>query len=102
MSKKHLKNLKNLLKDSKYYNSMAPFPVFDTDWIKDIENKIKMIKEDEEINYDDLPVVACRYCKSLHIITDEDLNDICFRCGSKNELLEFENIYEYEKFKKSN
>ncbi len=78
---------------------MSPFPVYDTDWVKDIENKIKMIKDNNKENYDELPVVACKYCKSLHIVTDEDSNDICFRCGSKNELKEFENIFEYEKFK---
>jgi len=77
---------------------MAPFPVYDTDWVKDIEKKIKEMENEDKINYDDEPVVACKYCKSLHIRTDDDMNDICFRCGSTNELIEFKNINEYNKF----
>lgn len=80
---------------------MSPFPVYDTDYVKDVKNKINEIMESKD-NYDELPVVACRYCKSLHIVTDEDVNDICFRCGSVNELEEFKDIYEYNKFIKRN
>ncbi len=53
----------------------------------------------EQKEYDNVPVVACKYCKSLHIITDELNNDICFRCGSVNELTEFKTINDYLKFK---
>jgi len=49
-------------------------------------------------NYDKEPVVACVYCKSLHIRYDEDDNDICFRCGSVNSILEFKDIFDYEQF----
>ncbi len=80
---------------------MSPFPVYDTDYVKDVKNKINEIMESKD-NYDELPVVACKYCKSLHIVTDEDVNDICFRCGSVNELEEFKDIYEYNKFIKRN
>jgi DNA-directed RNA polymerase subunit RPC12/RpoP len=55
------------------------------------------LENEKEINYDDEPVVACKYCKSLHIVTDEVGNDICMRCGS-NELKEFKNIHEYKEF----
>jgi len=92
-----LKHLEKLLVHVNYYNSMAPFPVYDTEWVTDLENRIKIMKEDKK-DYDSEPVVACKYCKSLHIITDDVDNDVCFRCGSKNELQEFENIYEYNKF----
>jgi CTP:phosphocholine cytidylyltransferase-like protein len=76
---------------------MAPFPVYDTEYVEDVENKIKEIEMNKE-DYDKLPVVACKYCKSLHIVTDELDNNVCFRCGSVNEFQEFENIYKYEEF----
>jgi DNA-directed RNA polymerase subunit RPC12/RpoP len=56
------------------------------------------LENEKEINYDDEPVVACKYCKSLHIVTDEVDNDICMRCGSINELKSFENIHKYKEF----
>jgi len=78
---------------------MAPFPVYDTDYVKDVDKYIKMIEESRKKDYDDEPVVACRYCKSLHIVYDELDNNVCFKCGSTNELEEFKNINEYLKFK---
>lgn len=100
MNKVTLKYLKKLLKHVEHYNKLAPFPVYCTDWVKDIKNRIKLMKENE-FNYDEESVVACKYCKSLHIVDDEDMNAICFRCGSVNELQEFKDIFEYEKFVKS-
>ena len=80
----------------KYYNSMAPFPVFDTSYVNDVENKLKQIMEDKIKDYDNEPVVACRYCKSLHIKFDDLNNDVCMRCGSVNELKTYKNIYDYK------
>ncbi len=80
-----------------YFNKMAPFPVYDTDYVKDVDNKIKEIMKDKEKDYDNEPVVACKYCKSLHIVSDEFDNNVCMRCGSVNELKEFDDIYEYQK-----
>lgn len=96
MNKVTLKYLRKLLNHVTHYNKLAPFPVYDTDWVEDIKNRIKFMKDSKE-DYDELPVVACKYCKSLHIVTDEVDNDICFRCGSINDLQEFENIHEYKK-----
>lgn len=79
-----------------YYNKMAPFPVFDTEIVSNLKEKIMKIEQEE---YNNLPVVACKYCKSLHIITDELNNNICFKCGSNNELIEFKTIDQYLKFK---
>lgn len=85
----------------KYYNSMAPFPVFDTSYVNDVENKLIEIMSDKEKNYDDEPVVACRYCKSLHIVSDDIDNNICMRCGSVNELKDFKDIYQYKEWLKN-
>jgi len=65
------------------------------------ENEMKAgnTMEEKEKDYDQEPVVACKYCKSLHIVSDELDNNICMRCGSVNELTDFENIDEYLKFK---
>ncbi len=88
--------LKEQIESMEYYNQMAPFPVYDTEHIQDLRDAMDKI-EDIETNYDELPVVACKNCKSLHIVTDEDENDICMRCHSINEIVTFENIYEYKK-----
>ena len=47
------------------------------------------------VDYNKLPVMACKYCKSLHIQIDVDGNDVCMKCGSFNTIDEFENIEEY-------
>lgn len=97
-SKLILKELTNLLKHLNYYNKLAPFPVYDTDYVKDVNNKIMEIKNNKNKDYDEESVVACKYCKSLHIEYDELENDVCMKCGSVNELKEFKNIYEYKKY----
>lgn len=94
----HLNTLKKLLEHLEYYNRMAPFPVYDTEYVDNVRLKIKKMEENNKTNYDDEPVVACKYCKSLHIETDELDNDVCMKCGSVNELQTFSNIYEYQKF----
>jgi len=45
--------------------------------------------------YDAMSVVACRYCKSLHIVNDDLENDICMRCGAVNEIDIYSNIDDY-------
>lgn len=90
-----------MLEHMEYYNKMAPFPPYDTEYVEEIRNKLKTMNDDK-INYDDEPVVACKYCKSLHIITDEVDNNICFRCGSINDLIEFPNIFKYKDFVNGN
>ncbi len=99
MNKQILKHLRELSRHIEYYNNLSPFPVYCTDWLKDVNNKIKEIMENKKEDYDELPVVACKYCKSLHIVTDEVDNNICMRCGSCNEITEFENIHKYNQFK---
>jgi len=93
-----LKYLCQLRDHMNHYNSIGPFPSYDTDYVKDIENKIKQIEMNIDHDYDKDSVVACKYCKSLHIINDEYDNSYCQRCGSVNELIEFNDIFEYKKF----
>ena len=81
-----------------YYNKMAPFPVYDTEYVEEVKNTIMKLENENKIDYNDEPVVACRHCKSLHIVIDEVDNNICMRCGSVNELKEFKNIHEYKNF----
>lgn len=97
-SKIALKKYRELLKHMEYYNKLSPFPVFDTDYVDDVKNKIKEIMNDKLKDYDNEPVVACRHCKSLHVVSDEIDNTICMRCGAINELQEFEDIYEYQQY----
>lgn len=81
-----------------YYNKIAPFPVYDTEYVEEVKNTIMKLENENKIDYNDEPVVACKYCKSLHIVIDEVDNNICMRCGSVNELKEFKNIHEYKNF----
>lgn len=101
MNKQILKHLRKLYKHVEYFNNFGPFPHYGSDYQEDIKTKIKEM-ENSKKNYDELPVVACKYCKSLHIRTDEVNNECCYRCGGQNKLIEFETIYEYNKFIKEN
>lgn len=92
-----LVHLKHLLDHVMYYNRLGPFPYYGSDYEEDIKNKIKEMEENSKYDYDKDPVVACMYCGSLHIIIDELDNNHCARCGSKNDLEHFDNIYEYQK-----
>lgn len=57
-----------------------------------------MAKEKEEgKGYNDIPVVACKYCNSLNIQEDDNGNDLCMRCGAINEINHFSTIEEYLK-----
>lgn len=59
-----------------------------------------MEKEKEsKVDYDDVPVVACKYCFSLNIQEDDNGNDLCIRCSSINEIKHFKTIHEYLKYK---
>jgi len=89
-----LNKLKKQLEHMEYYNLMAPFPVYDTEHVSLIIKKIKIMENDKS-NYDKEPVVACKHCKSLHILNDEIDNDICMKCGSVNDTIEYKNIYDY-------
>lgn len=79
-----------------YYNKMAPFPVYDTEYVGEVGKEIKKM-EKTKVDYDELPVVCCKHCKSLHVTFDDDKNEICNRCGSVNELETVDDIHEYEK-----
>ena len=91
-------HLKLLLEHIEYYDRMGPFYIYGTEYVEDVRNKIKEMEAEDKINYDEEPVVACRYCKSLHILTDDEMNDHCSRCKSVNELITFNNIHEYNEF----
>ena len=98
MNQLTIKELKKLLDHLLYYNKMAPFNIYDSEYVEEVKNTIMKLENETQTNYDNEPVVACKYCKSLHIVTDEVDNDICMRCGSVNELKEFKNIHEYKEF----
>jgi len=97
MNKQILKILNEQLAHLEYYNRMAPFPVYCTEHIMDLKNKINEM-EDSKTNYDELPVTACKYCNNLYIEVDDAENDICMRCGTINELNVFTDIFDYKKY----
>jgi phage FluMu protein Com len=91
---KKIKYLKDLLSFLEYHNRMAPFPMYDTEYVSTIRKQLE--KMDEKINYDSLPTVACRHCNSLGLFVDDVDNDICMRCGSINEITIFPDYYSYD------
>lgn len=95
MRDKNLLILKKLLNHVDNYNNLSPFPLWDSYYTEKLREKLKM----EKTKYDEEPVECCRYCKNLHIIKDEEDNDICFKCGNivNNDCEEFENIELYLK-----
>ena len=98
MNQIKIKYLKKQLDHLLYYNKMAPFNIYDSEYVEEVKNTIMKLEDENKIDYDNEPVVACKYCKSLHIISDDINNNICMRCGSVNELREFPNIYKYKNF----
>ena len=90
--------MKKNLEHVEYYNKMAPFPVYDTEYVKDIKNRIMELENSKE-DYDALPVDCCKHCKTLVVpncFEIDDLgNEMCLRCGSVNEIQTFNNIHEY-------
>lgn len=88
------------------YNKMTPFPHYDSDYVKDVEKKIKEI-EKSDIDYDSEPVYTCPHCKSLHITLEVDQeteqeHEVCNNCFSSDKSLEFKDINEYLKYLKDN
>ena len=96
MNQQTLKQLNKYLEHMLYYNRMSPFPLFDTGDIIKLKFKIRNIKM-SKIDYDELPVAACKYCNNLHLMPDEVENDVCMRCGAVNDIVIYPNIHEYLK-----
>ena len=89
-----LEKLREQLEHMEYYNNMAPFPVYDTEIVADLRNLIEDMSTEDQRIYDDLPVIACKHCNSLHIVEDDNGNEVCMRCGS-NETKYYSNIDDY-------
>ena len=103
MSKEILKQLNKLYKYVEHWNKMGPFPRYDTEWQSDIKNYINEIKMGKK-DYDKEPVFACKHCGTLVVPNqyevDDDGNEICQRCNSVNEVIEYKDIFEYNKEQK--
>lgn len=80
-----------------YYNNMAPFPLYDTEFVNKLKKKIDIMKK-IDIDYDSLPTVSCKYCDNLGIIQDEFDNDYCSKCGSVNEIVIHSSYHDYKKY----
>ena len=104
MSKEILKQLNKLYKHVEYWNKMGPFPRYDTEWQIDIKNYINKITMDKNNDYDKEPVFACKHCGTLVVPNqyevDDDGNEICQRCNTVNEVIEYKDIFEYNKEQK--
>ena len=83
-----------------YYNSMAPFPVYDTEVIIDLK-KLEMITSKDTSNNE--PITFCKTCLSIHIKTVEfedtdQAVDYCVACSNTDlettHISEWEDMYE--------
>lgn len=101
MEKQKLKILKNELEHVNHSNKFTPFPVFDTEYVGLLKKEIEVVDNNKDVDYDELPVEACKHCKSLYITVDDEDNGICMRCGSVNEVVTYNNIDEYIKISKN-
>jgi hypothetical protein len=99
MISKLQKYFEKRLQIMKHYNFYSPFPIFDTEYVQEVKDMINQMKIDKKTEYDEIGVVACKYCNSLYIITDELDNDHCGRCDATNEVVIYKNISEYLKAK---
>lgn len=89
--------LEEELKHITHHNKMSPFPMFDTEYVKMVKEELLKVKD----NYDDLPVHSCGNCGSLHIqVDDMEVNDVCMRCGAANNVVIYEDVYEWKKSNK--
>jgi hypothetical protein len=101
MNQKMLKQLRDLYEHLSFYNEMAPFPIYDTEYVDAVKQLIIKMEETKK-DYESLPVAACKHCKSLHIVLDEVDNDVCMRCGAVNEIEIYKDIDEYLALKNAN
>jgi len=83
-----------------YYNTMAPFPVYDTEIINDLKI-LGMITSKESSNNE--PITYCKTCLSIHIKTvkfedTEQEVDYCVNCSNTDletsHVSEWEDMYE--------
>ena len=94
------------IKRREYYNSLAPFPVYDTEILNDFKTLLKM-------NYENEPVTFCKTCLSLKIKmvplkksdgSDGKPIDYCAVCSNTEletvQLSEWEELY-FERYGES-
>lgn len=100
MENKKLQNLEKELKHVKEVNNQSPFPIFDTEHVEHVEDVINSIKKSKE-DYDAEPVHACGGCGNLALKTlDEgEFTTVCLRCNSVNNIVTYDNIFEWESSK---
>lgn len=92
------------IKRREYHNSMAPFPVYDTDIINDMKKLSEIVKKQE---FNNEPICYCKNCLSIQIkrvnfekgSNGEERNvDYCVSCGNteieKAHVSEWEDMYE--------
>lgn len=92
--KKYRKELLGkLIEHIDYYNNLSPFPLWDSYYTNLLKENFKMNK----VDYDLEPVDCCKFCKNVHIIPDENGNDICSKCNNvvNDDYETFENIFAY-------
>ena len=93
---------KKLYKKCTTANKISIFNIYDTEYINLLNYKILELEEKiyeemkENMEYDSEKVYSCKHCKSLYIKVDDDGNDICHRCGSINEIVEYKDIFDYK------
>ena len=92
--------LSDEIRRREWYNSFSPFPIFDTEIIKDLK-QLDMITKKQDSNNE--PVIYCKTCLSIRIKTVEFPEtkqevDYCLACSNTDlgsaHISEWEDMYE--------
>jgi hypothetical protein len=93
MKTKTIKYLTQVLQEMKYYNRLAPFTIYDTELVENLEKLIMVNKPNNK--YDEEPVYACMYCDELNIQIHDGV-DVCGRCGERDSAILYDTIFDYQ------
>ncbi len=79
-------------------NSMAPFPIYDTEIINDLKIREEMISRKQ--NFNNVPVTYCTTCLSLKVkdvVVDHKKVNCCMDCGNtptaETHIEEWQDLY---------
>lgn len=96
---KNHEELRREINRREHYNSLAPFPIYDTEIINDFK-KLEMITSKEDSNNE--PITYCKTCLSIHIKTVDFKDtqqevDYCVNCSNTDldtvHISEWEDMY---------
>lgn len=90
--KELIKYTEDLLEYVEQGNKYSPFPQYDTEYVELIKSNLEKMYNKK---YDEGPVSACKFCNELSIIDDDLDNGVCTKCGAVNDIIIYQDIFEF-------